>query len=210
VSAVATAVLLVAGLIGVAVWQGNQPDDVAVPAAATDDGDGVAVGTGPVTVEVYLDFLCPACKQFHDSARPVLDGYLADGTITLVYRPIAILDRLTSTNFSTRSASAAGCASDGGQLDAYVAAMMAAQPPEGSAGLSDDEIIQIAAGAGLPGSDFVQCVRDGAYRDWVVSNTDAASDRGVTGTPTVFVNGEKLAPHSPENLVAAIEAGAGR
>jgi protein-disulfide isomerase len=160
-------------------------------------------------VEVYLDFLCPACKQFHDAARPTIDGYLADGTITVVYRPIAILDRLTTTQFSTRAASAAGCASDGGALDQYVAAMMAHQPPEGSAGLSDDEIIQIAAGAGLPGSEFVQCVRDRTYRDWVVSNTDAASDRGVTGTPTVFVNGEKLEPHSVEMLVAAVEAGAG-
>lgn len=210
-SAVAVAVLLIAGLIGVSVWQAAQPDpDAAVPAAATTDGTGLPVGSGPVTVEIYLDFLCPACKQFHDAARPTLDGYLADGTITLVYRPIAILDRLTTTGFSTRAVSAAGCAADGGVVDEFMAAMLASQPPEGSAGLTDDQIIGIGAGAGLGEPGFGECVRDGTYRDWSDRTTDAASDRGVNATPTVFVNGTKLEPHGVAELVAAVEAAAER
>jgi protein-disulfide isomerase len=193
-------------VIGVVAWQAGQPDSAARPAAATADGFGLAVGTGPVTVDIYLDFLCPACKQFHDASRPTMDRYLADGTVTVVYRPIAILDRLTTTGFSTRAASAAGCAADGGAIDEFVEAMMAGQPPEGSAGLSDEEIIQIGAGAGLTNPEFGQCVRDGTYRDWVARTTDAAADRGVSGTPTVFVNNERLQLSSVDDFVAAIEA----
>lgn len=205
-SALAAGVLLIAGMAGVVVWQASQPDDVVAPELATADGLGLPVGTGPVTVDIYLDFLCPACKQFHDAARTTLDSYLADGTITLVYRPIAILDRLTTTGFSTRAAAAAGCAATGGAIDEFVAAMMANQPAEGSAGLSDDEIAQIAAGAGLAGPGFGECLADGTYRGWVDRATDAASDRGVNGTPTVFVNGDRLALSGIEDLVAAIEA----
>ena len=109
-SVVAVAGVVGAGLIGVAQWQASKPTDVAVPVSATADGTGLPVGTGPVTVELYLDFLCPACRQFDAAARPVLDEYLADDAIELVYRPIAILDRVTTTEFSTRAASAAGCA----------------------------------------------------------------------------------------------------
>jgi protein-disulfide isomerase len=205
-SALAATVLLVAGAAGVLAWQAGQPDDAVAPEVTTADGLGLPVGAGPVTVEVYLDFLCPACKQFHDASRTTVDDYLAGGTITLVYRPISILDRLTTTGFSTRSAAAAGCAADGGAIDEFVAAMMAGQPPEGSAGLTDDEIVQIGAGAGLTGPGFGECVRDGSYRDWVVRTTDAASDRGVSGTPTVFVNGEQLELSSVEEFTAAIEA----
>lgn len=31
-----------------------------VPADASQDGDGIALGTGPVTVDAYIDFLCPS------------------------------------------------------------------------------------------------------------------------------------------------------
>jgi protein-disulfide isomerase len=206
---VAATALLVVALVGVAVWQANRPDEATVPVGAVADGHGVPVGTGPVTVELYLDFLCPACKQFDTAARPALEQYLADGTVTLVYRPIAILDRLTSTEFSTRAAAAAGCAADGAGLDRFVALMMDRQPPEGSAGLSDDEIVQIGRDAGLTGPGFGQCVRDGTYLDWAAANTDASADRGVQGTPTVYVDGAELTAPSLDRLVAAVDAAAG-
>jgi protein-disulfide isomerase len=203
---IASAVLLLAGLVGVVAWQAGQPEDSVVPRAATADGLGLPVGNGPVTVDIYLDFLCPACKQFHDAARSTLDRYVADGTVTLVYRPIAILDRLSTTGFSSRAGAAAGCAADGGAIDEFVVAMMAQQPPDGSAGLSDDQIVQVGAGAGLSAPSFGECVRDGSYRDWIDRSTDAAFDRGVTGTPTVFVNGERIELSSLDDFVAAVEA----
>lgn len=201
-------VLLLAGVVGIGVWQATRPSDAAVPAAATADGNAVAVGTGPVTVELYLDFLCPACRQFDAAARPILDDYLDDGTITLVYRPIAILDERTTTEFSTRAAAAAGCAADAGALDEFVAGMMANQPTEDSAGMSDDEIIQIGAAAGATDSTFATCVSDGTYRDWASRNTDAALDRGVQGTPTVYVDGTMLDRLGLNDLTAAIDGAA--
>jgi protein-disulfide isomerase len=206
VSVTATVVLVLAAMTGIGVWQANRPTDVAVPATVTMDGAGLPVGSGPVMVEVYLDFLCPACQQFDVASRAVLDDYVADGTITLVYRPISILDDQTTTRFSTRSAAAAGCAADWGAVDEFVAEMMIRQPSQGTAGLSDDQMIEIGSEAGLTGDGFGQCVRDGTYRTWARQNTDAAFERGVRGTPTVFVDGQVLEPRTIPDLVEAIEA----
>jgi protein-disulfide isomerase len=201
---IALAGVLLAGLIGVGAWQVAKPTDVATPASATTDGHGLAVGSGPVTVELYFDFLCPACRQFDGASRPILDEYLDQRRITLIYRPISILDRASTTRYSTRAAAAAGCAADAGLLAEFVPAMMAQQPAEGTAGLSNDEIVQIGGDVGLPDS-FGRCVRDEDFGEWVVSNTDIAADRGVQGTPTVFVNDTKLDDLSIETLTTAID-----
>ena len=83
--------------------------------------------------------------------------------------------------------------------------MMANQPAEGTEGLSDEQIVQLGAGAGSDSKTFEQCVVGGTYSDWAGQNTDAAADRGVQGTPTVYVDGEVIPALSVEALTAAIE-----
>jgi protein-disulfide isomerase len=51
--------------------------------------------------------------------------------------------------------------------------------------------------AGISGSGFDTCVRDGKYKPWVQHVTDAATARGVTGTPTVFVDGKQVEASLP-------------
>ena len=62
------------------------------------------------------------------------------------------------------------------------------------AGLTDDEILQIAADAGVTGIDA--CVADGTYSPFVTSMTQETpvqpGSSGI-GTPTLAVNGEVIA-----------------
>ncbi|HLT10340.1 MAG TPA: thioredoxin domain-containing protein [Micromonosporaceae bacterium] len=208
ISVAAIAVLLIAGLIGFAVWRSDGSTGYATPAGITDDGGTdsgiVAAGSGPVTVEVYLDFLCPACKQFEAEANPVLDQLVAENRIRLVWHPLGFLDRLSSPpGYSTQAAAAAGCAADEGKLKAFGDALFARQPAEGGPGLSDDEIIEIGGEVGLITPSFAQCVRDGTYRGWVDHVTNEAARRGVTATPTVFVDGVQVNPTGAE-IAAAV------
>jgi protein-disulfide isomerase len=196
-SIAAAAVLVIAGLAGWAVYSSQRPSNYSTPAHATANGDGLVVGSGAKAVDVYLDFMCPHCKVFEDEAGASLNRMAADNKIKLVYHPVAYLDRSSTTRFSTRSAAAAGCASDAGKLTEYVQTLYANQPPEGSAGLTDDQLIKLGHTAGISGSGFDTCVRDGKYRSWVQHVTDAALSRGVTGTPTVFVDGKQVAPSLP-------------
>lgn len=213
IGAVVAAVLVIAVLAGVGIWyvihSARSDDPERIPSAVTEDGHGVPVGDGPVTVEIYLDFMCPACAQFHGLTQATLDRYLADQTVTIVYRPIAILDRASTTRYSTRSAAASGCAADAGMMEEFVTALLAAQPPQGSAGLSNGEIIEVSAAAGITGSDFASCVREQPYQGWATGNTEAAFRQNVSSTPTVVVDGERLEELSVQGLTDAIDAAAG-
>jgi protein-disulfide isomerase len=84
--------------------------------------------------------------------------------------------------------------------------LYANQPDESGSGLTDDQLIAYAAQAGASGPTVEQQIRDLTYGDWVKQVTDQASKDGVTGTPTVFVNGRKLADLTADGLTAAVAA----
>jgi protein-disulfide isomerase len=212
ISVTAVVLLVAAGLVGFFVYESNKSSNVATPAAATNDGGtnaGIFVaGDGPVTVEVYLDFLCPHCKDFETTVTPTIDQLLANHKIKLVWHTLNFLDPDTSTKYSTRAANAAACASDAGagMLKAFGQALYANQPAEGSAGLSDDQLMDLAGTVGLNSPEFAQCLRGQKYSPWVDQVTAAALQRGVQGTPTVYVNGTIVPNPTPENLTAAVAA----
>ncbi|MFC3504771.1 DsbA family protein [Micromonospora krabiensis] len=206
VSAAAVAVLLIAGLIGWSVWSGQRSGDFTAPANTAEGGTGAVVGSGPVTVDIYEDFLCPVCHQFEQTSGATITQLIDEGKIRVVYHPVAFLNRFSTTEYSTRSSAASGCAADAGKYKEYATALFDKQPPEGSAGLTDDELIDIGAGVGLDRDSFGSCVRDGTFKPWTEHVTDQASRNNVTGTPTVVVDGEQLGDRSPEGIRAAVEA----
>ena len=176
------------------------------PAGATPAGDGIVVGDGPVTVDLYIDFLCPFCRRFELAAGPTLGGMVGDGLISAVYHPMSFLDAASTTRYSSRAGSASGCASDGGKFVEYAHALFVNQPPEGGPGLSDDELVKLGGSVGLTGETFESGVRTGRYLDWPAYVTAVATARDVTATPTVLVAGVPVAPDGPA-IAAAVGAG---
>ncbi|MEU6367019.1 thioredoxin domain-containing protein [Streptomyces sp. NPDC046931] len=106
---------------------------VRLPGYTNEDGDGV-VGDGPVALDAYIDFQCPYCRMFAESSGPVLDGLVADGRIRVIGHPVAMLDQMSTDDYSARAAAASGCAADGGGFAAYHAALFAGQPPRAAQG----------------------------------------------------------------------------
>jgi len=47
------------------------------------------------------------------------------------------------------------------------------------------------------------------YGDWVASTTEAAASDGVTGTPTIFVDGKQLDGFQLADVQAAVEQAQG-
>ena len=180
-----------------------------VPRGATEQGDGIAVGDGPVTVEAYIDFLCPFCRMFEQSSGAALAEMVAAQLITLVYHPLGFLDRLSTTAYSSRAASASGCASDGDRFGAYKDALFALQPEEGGPGLSDQQLVAIGVEVGLPAESFGACVMAHRYLDWTAFVTERAVERGVSGTPSVFVAGTPV-PANARTIAEAVAAVSGR
>ncbi|TQS43599.1 DsbA family protein [Cryptosporangium phraense] len=207
VSVIALAVLVVAAGIGVVVYRTSQPENVALPTAATKTGVPVGKTSAPVTVDIYLDFQCPICKQFEATSGPTLQKYVDEGTVKIDYHPVAYLDRFSSgTKYSSRSSAASGCASDAGKFPEFLTALYDNQPEENGKGLTDAKMISLAAGAGITGDTFTKCVNDQAYANWTKSVTDEASKSGVNGTPTVKVDGTALDNPTTAALTAAIDS----
>jgi protein-disulfide isomerase len=181
-----------------------------VPAGATPEGDGIVVGvlgTGPVRVDIFIDFLCPFCQRFELAAGPTLAGLVADRLASLVYHPMNFLDEASTTHYSTRAAASSGCAADQGRFLEYANALFVQQPPEGGAGLSDAELAAIGRTAGLPGTAFDTCLSEAPYLDWPSYVTARATAAGVSATPTVLVAGATVRPDS-QAITAAVRSGA--
>lgn len=205
-SVIAVVVLVIAGAIGYSIYASQRPASYTAPPGAAEGDSGIAVGNGKVTMDVYEDFMCPVCNQFEKQSGATIDQLIADGKVRVVYHPVAYLDRMSTTQYSTRSSAASGCAAEGGKFHEYAKALFAQQPPEGSAGLSDDELVRIGTSVGLNESTFGPCVRNGKYKPWTAHVTDAASARGVTGTPTVYVAGKQVPQPTPDAIRAAVDA----
>jgi protein-disulfide isomerase len=179
-----------------------------VPAGATPEGDGILIGSGPVRVDAYIDFLCPFCRQFELAAESTLAKLVADQQISLAYHPMNFLDEASTTSYSTRAAAASGCAADQGKFLPYAHELFVRQPPEGGPGLSDAELADIGDAVGLTGTAFAGCLAKAPYRDWPSYVTERAVDAGVGGTPTVLIAGASVDPE-PQAIAAAVAAASG-
>jgi protein-disulfide isomerase len=179
-----------------------------LPAGATADGDGVVTGQGPVTIDAFIDFLCPYCRRFELSAGTALAGLVAEGQVSLVYHPMNFLDEASTTNYSTRAAAASGCAADQGRFIEYAHALFVSQPPEGGPGLTDAALAALGPDAGLDGAAFSACASGAPYLDWPAYVTARAVALGVEATPTVLVAGEQV--RAEARAIAAAVASAAR
>jgi protein-disulfide isomerase len=211
VSLVVVAVLAIAAVTGIALYrsQSAPAGTPGVPKGGTATGVVVGPAVAPASMDLYLDFQCPACKQFEETSGPTLDRYVAAGTLKIVYHPVAFLDAYSSgTRYSTRASAASACAADAGVFPAYIRALYANQPPEGGTGLTDDQLVALGREAGATSADFATCVKSHRYESWTAQVTEAASKAGVNQTPTLLVDGKPVEVPTTANVVAAIEAAA--
>jgi protein-disulfide isomerase len=188
---------------------------VVAPAAATANG-AVSVGQAdaPVKLEVYLDYMCPFCGRFERANGAEVERLVAAGTVQLHLYPLSFLDQASSgTRYSTRAANAIATVANRApdKVVAFNAALYAHQPDEGSSGLSDEDIGALAAGAGVP-PEVIGQFHEQIFEPWVARSTDLAFGTGISGTPTVKINGvvfkDDLYTVGP--LTRAIMAAAGK
>jgi protein-disulfide isomerase len=243
IAGLSLAVVLLLGVVGYIIVQQVQPgaaytaddrdeltlSDVTAPAAAGENG-GIPVsaagvgetGEDDVVVSVYFDYMCPYCGQFEAANQAELESLVADGGVTVDYHVISFLDRASAgAEFSTRAGNAAAVVADQApeQFPAFHGALFENQPDEGTKGLSDARIADIAREAGVPQDvvdQFTATAPDGDWRTfapWVVAATNqAARDLpGGISTPTVLIDGKQFTGdlYTPGPLTAAVEAARG-
>lgn len=187
------------------------------PPSGVVDSYAVPFGeaTAPVTVTVYEDFMCPFCGDFEAASRDVLHKYVADGDVQVHYRVLSFLDSASSgANYSTRAMSALGVVLDSSGPEVagkFHDLLYDNQPEEGTEGLSDAQLVDLAVEAGADKADVQGPIEAVKFEQWVKNATDASSKDGVSSTPTVLVDGKKIEFSTIDDLLAgmtdAIEAG---
>jgi protein-disulfide isomerase len=218
------ALVLVAiiAIVGLVIWNGVRP---AGPGPANMASDGIHIGEGfkatptaalasdadpvptatedadVVNIRVYVDYLCPYCKEFEETNAQQLEGYIETGAATVEIHPLAVLTS-RAQGYSLRAANAAACVANYSpdRFWEFNRLMFDNQPAEQSSGLDDNAIIDITKKAGVAkAGSIADCVADQRYKGWV----DAATDRVLTGdipdsnidqvqgTPIIVVNGKQ-------------------
>ncbi|NPA34156.1 MAG: DsbA family protein [Chlorobi bacterium] len=140
----------------------------------------------PVTIEVYSDFECPFCAQFANNIMPrLIADYVIPGKAKIVYKYFP----LPSHPNARRAAYVAMCANTKGKFwhihDKFY---------KNFTNLGDDEVLlQAAYEVGLTDDDFRQCFSDPSVLDSFLDKTfQDALNKGVRGTPTLTINGERF------------------
>lgn len=156
----------------------------------------------PVTMIEYSDFQCPFCGKFAREVEPKLvEKYVESGTLRMEWRDFPYLGQE-----SVNAALAARAAQAQGKFWEYHGLLYESQASANSGGFSDERLKELAREAGLDVEKFERDLRSGRYEQAVADDFREGQQRGISGTPTFFINGEILVGAQPlEVFERAIE-----
>ena len=207
-------VAVILAMVGVGLFVQSQRDttgesDIDPRGATSDYGVVIGDADAPRTITLYEDFQCPVCAAFEQASAEQVRAAVEDGKVKLEYRMVSFLDRASQNAYSSRAANAAMVVLDTAGKDAFWKfhdLLFANQPEEGTAGPDDDALIALALEAGADENEVSDRIKNGEFDQWVLNATDEMSRNGVTGTPTVLIDGERAGETAADSLQAVLDA----
>jgi len=136
----------------------------------------------PVTVVEFSDFQCPACQRMNPNLVRLRETF--GDKVRIAFRQFP----LTSIHPQAfQAAEAALCAGEQGKFWPMHDALFADQGK-----LGEGDLKARARTLGLDAERFDRCLATGQFRDEVEADVAAGQGLGVTGTPTLFINGRPV------------------
>jgi protein-disulfide isomerase len=195
-------VLVVGGFFLVTNLGSDKPD---TPPAGASDSYGLRIGEvdAPKEIVVYEDFLCPFCGQLELTVRDQLDAAVEAGEVSVEYRPLGFLERISDYSPESANAFAVVLDESGPEVaKAFHDLLFDNQPSEEGPFPDSDDLVELAVEAGATEADVRPGIEDMAFEGWVDAANDAASREGVNSTPTVLVDGEVVEGETLEEIAA--------
>jgi protein-disulfide isomerase len=169
---------------------------------------GMTVGptTAPIKLEEFSDYECPICALGHKMVLKVLSKY--PNKIHFQHRDYPLdkrcnrkIDRAFHNN-ACKAAYFARCAAEQGKYWPYSGDLFANQH-----NLSWSELEGYGRAHKLDMAKLSQCVKSQSTRQAVLDDVEEGIRRKIEGTPTFFLNGEKIVgPHDMEFWRKKIDA----
>ncbi|MFH1752238.1 MAG: DsbA family protein [archaeon] len=156
---------------------------------SVDDDSFIGNAEAPVTIVEFSDFQCPYCGKFYNETLAMLKKeYLDTGKAKLVYRDFP----LSFHADAQKAAEAAECAGEQGKYFEMHDKIF-----ENQSSIGVENLKQYAVDIGLDSSAFNTCLDSGTMAQEVQKDISDGQAYGVSGTPTFFVNGQKVVGAQP-------------
>jgi protein-disulfide isomerase len=152
----------------------------------------------PAVLVEYGDFACSACGHFADTAHQLIEAYVADGSLKIVYTPMSFIDPQNSPT----AAEASLCAADQDGFWEMHDALFGTLSVYGSQAFTQRNTVDLAAQIGLDEDSFESCMNSGDKRQVTRNMLADARTLGIASTPTLMFNGQLQEPGAmPYNAV---------
>ncbi len=205
-----TAAVLVLGLLGFYFFQQTQTP--AGPAAITFDGTLDLSGQpfiggedATVTVAVFEDFKCPACRNFEENIYPQLKrDYIDDGKIKFHFVNFAI--PLGPDSITAAIAGECAFEQNNAAFWEYKTILYRSQGSERQQWATPSRLAELAD-VYVPDLDseaLKTCVEEERYQERVAVERALGVAAGVQGTPTVFINNQAVTNAFDYNALKAV------
>ena len=181
----------------------------AIPAAVSEaDGYGIVLNpTATPTIDIWVDYQCPACRSFEVLNGGYINEIIAQKKAKVVFHPLTFIGAE-----SIIAANAAACAADENKfVDMNLALFQNQASSENSGKWQGDAMLALGDSIGIKSDSFKECVSEGNYVKWTRNVTDASASKNVNSTPTIRINGKDLDRNTeygdPVKFKAALAAG---
>ena len=170
---------------------------VTVTPAALPNADGLSLGdpNAVATIDVFEDFQCPACQRFTENTESlIIQNLVATGQARYVFHHYPFLDGngAGSSGESDQAANAAMCANEQDKFWEMHSILYANWNGENQGAFSDRRIQAMAESLELDMEAFNSCFSANEYEAEIQADFELGQQMGVSGTPTVFVNGQRV------------------
>ncbi|UOT08548.1 DsbA family protein (plasmid) [Rhodococcus opacus] len=198
---VVVAAILLAGRSGPDPAAGTQTADPAATAARADSHRLSTAPAGGVTFVEFLDFECEACRSVYPAIEQLRAEYGDRVSFVVRYFP------LPGHFNAERAARAVEAAAQQGRFEQMYQRMYETQTEWGEQRTPKDEVFRgFAADLGLDLAAFDAAYTAPATLDRINADVADGETLGVQGTPTFFLDGQRLDPTSYQDLTDALDA----
>ncbi len=174
-------------------------------------GQKVDVGTGhlpalgdknaKVKIVEFADFRCPFCQSLYKNAqKQIIEEYVNSGKAVFYFRHFQFLGPA-----SVVAGNAAECANEQGKFWEIHDYLYDNQPPESDTSMyTTQNLTQVAGTLGMNTSQFKSCMDSNKYSSNLDKDMSEGQAAGVSGTPTMFVNGRSIVGAEPYESIKPI------
>lgn len=162
---------------------------------STKDQPSLGNDNAAVTIVAFTDYQCPSCASMH----PALERVVKEngGKVRLVTRDFPLSQHAEAF----KAAEAAEAAREQGKYWEYIAVLMRNQ-----SSLGVEKLKSFASELGLDRARFDSALDSGKFAELVQLDVEDGMKLGLTGTPTLFINGRRVNAKSYEELKATVDA----